>query len=128
MVAASVGMEVWSSGQDIDVTSSHNDRQSYTIDLDGDYIPVIPHNVKPEIREETGMDSIQPVSGWWMYEISAAAVAEITEIQAMESGKKLVSSYKEVIDKRRRFDKTLKLQKRSKLLESLDAQKFAAGA
>ncbi|KAI1118023.1 hypothetical protein F5Y14DRAFT_400861 [Nemania sp. NC0429] len=50
MVAGSVGIAASSSGEKLD-------KPQYT-------------PVKHEVGEVTGLDSLQPVSGWWMYEVS----------------------------------------------------------
>ncbi|GAP91508.1 putative duf4419 domain-containing protein [Rosellinia necatrix] len=64
MVAGSVGIAASSSGDKLDTSWTHagwykppfGERQ---------YTPVT-----PEVSETAGLDSLQPVSGWWMYEVT----------------------------------------------------------
>ncbi|KAI1822680.1 hypothetical protein F4861DRAFT_376595 [Xylaria intraflava] len=65
MVAGSVGIEVRSSGERIDKSRSHNDPNSFSIQ-NGQFVPSV---VVPEVVDATALDSLQPVSGWWMYEL-----------------------------------------------------------
>ncbi|KAI1734542.1 hypothetical protein F4680DRAFT_437850 [Xylaria scruposa] len=69
MVAGLVGIEVSSSGEFLDESSGHKDPRQ------------LPHNIwenygwttasiRTQVRETTGLDSIRPFSGWWMYVVS----------------------------------------------------------
>ena len=115
MVAGSVGMQAWSSRQPIDISCGHNNGRSYNIGPDGE--PIL-DSVQPQVGHQTGIDSIQPVSGWWMYEVSAAAEAEWKEIQDMEQSWTLMRQKKE---KFRTEQETM--ERKSKLREILDMEK-----
>jgi len=60
--AGSMGIAVSSSGDKLDTsrTHAHWDKEGFR---KPEYIPV-----KPEMGVMTGLDSLQPVSGWWIYE------------------------------------------------------------
>lgn len=60
MVAGVVGITASSSGEFIDESGTH----SY-VDWEGTHV-----KMQPEVGVTTGLDSIQPVSGWWMYELN----------------------------------------------------------
>jgi len=62
MVAGSVGIAVWSSGDKLDMSQTHAywKREGFR----REYVPI-----KLEVGVMTGLDSLQPVSGWWMYEV-----------------------------------------------------------
>lgn len=64
MVAGSVGIAVSTSGDKLDTSWTH--RRLYKPPFGkATYTPV-----KPEVGEETGPDSLQPVAGWWTYEVA----------------------------------------------------------
>lgn len=57
MVAGSVGIQGWSSGEYLDEPNAPGER-------------VVVRRGEPDTsRQVTGLDSIQPLSGWWMYEL-----------------------------------------------------------
>ena len=68
MVAGSVGIRVTSSGGLLDESRTHGDRGIYVMDRET-------RECKPYVYEpatpsgEPGLDSLQPESGWWMYEL-----------------------------------------------------------
>ncbi|KAK5628850.1 hypothetical protein RRF57_004565 [Xylaria bambusicola] len=64
MVAGSVGIAASSSGEKLDTSWTHAgwDKRPFG---EPQYSPV-----KPEISDKTGLDSLQPISGWWMYELA----------------------------------------------------------
>ena len=62
MVAGSVGIAVWSSGDKLDTSQTHAHWKRPGFQRE--YVPM-----KPEVGLMTGLDTLQPVSGWWMYEL-----------------------------------------------------------
>ncbi|KAI0203596.1 hypothetical protein F4808DRAFT_25027 [Astrocystis sublimbata] len=64
MVAGSVGIAVSTSGDRLDTSWTHAGWYEPPFGK-ATYTPV-----KPEVGEETGPDSLQPVAGWWMYEVA----------------------------------------------------------
>jgi hypothetical protein len=80
MVAGSIGIHSWSSGQLLDGTASHNLDDSGGISFRGDP-PPRPQEVG---TEEPDLDSIQPVTGWWMYEGEPASAKEAREKETKE--------------------------------------------
>ncbi|KAI1197244.1 hypothetical protein F5X97DRAFT_183228 [Nemania serpens] len=64
MVAGSVGIAALSSGDKLDTSWTHAGWYKPPFGKPK-YTPV-----KPEVGAMTGLDSLQPVSGWWMYEIA----------------------------------------------------------
>ncbi|KAF4336049.1 duf4419 domain protein [Fusarium beomiforme] len=76
MIAGSMGMRVSSSGEKLDRTRRCCD--SITADVDGRHmvtekgeIPNFRFKKTDEDYLETGPDTLQPVIGWWMYEIES---------------------------------------------------------
>ncbi|KAI9714266.1 MAG: hypothetical protein M1820_000225 [Bogoriella megaspora] len=67
MVAGSVGIKAWSSGQYLDDIRAQSHRDTGSLGPNGERIPATVHL---EVGGNTGVDSIQPVSGWWMYELT----------------------------------------------------------
>jgi hypothetical protein len=80
MVAGSIGIHSWSSGQLLDGTTSHSPRDSRRIFSQGDP-PPRPQEVG---TEKPDLDSIQPVTGWWMYEGEPASAKEAREKEKKE--------------------------------------------
>jgi hypothetical protein len=64
MVAGSVGIAVSSSGEKLDTTGTHK-RWVYNGSMKREF-----KDVTPEVSDATGLDSLQPVTGWWMYELA----------------------------------------------------------
>ncbi|KAI0144370.1 hypothetical protein GGR57DRAFT_333396 [Xylariaceae sp. FL1272] len=64
MVAGSVGIAASSSGDKLDTSRTH--ARGYHF-LGGQMQPA---TVEPEVGDATGQDTLQPVSGWWMYEVT----------------------------------------------------------
>jgi hypothetical protein len=67
MVAGSIGIHAWSSGQVLDNSSRLPLAQAQGMAVTA-----------------TGLDSIQPVTGWWMYEMDALKRARENEREAIE--------------------------------------------
>jgi hypothetical protein len=65
MVAGLVGMKASSSGEKLDISIGHKGwvRKGFAK-------PVL-EDVEPALGEDTGLDSLQPVVGWWMYELES---------------------------------------------------------
>lgn len=87
MVAGSVGLQWTSSGKPVDTSNTHYDKHrgtyvgsppctflgaslvqvltlSNSMGENGEFV----HNtVKVEISDEPGLDTLQPLTGWWMY-------------------------------------------------------------
>jgi hypothetical protein len=83
MVAGSVGMRGWSSGHPIDVSTQQKSSRSFHIGKDGKR--VFP-TVQPSVGSQRGIDSIQPVTGWWLYILSKASEGGLKKSQDMGSG------------------------------------------
>ncbi|KAI0532159.1 hypothetical protein GGR58DRAFT_491123 [Xylaria digitata] len=66
MVAGLVGIEASSSREVLDESFTHYDPNTFSI-YPGE--PGEPEVVTPQVNEATGLDSIRPFSGWWMYEV-----------------------------------------------------------
>ena len=66
MVAGSFGIQVTSSGNMLDDDYGHADDNSY-VQKDGELVPVEYVPKKP--TKQPGLDSLQPLSGWLMYEV-----------------------------------------------------------
>ncbi|KAI1750411.1 hypothetical protein F4782DRAFT_250561 [Xylaria castorea] len=64
MVAGLVGIEVSSSGEFLDESSAHKDPRSAPSWENGRWT-----TIRSQVGETTGLDSIRPFSGWWMYEV-----------------------------------------------------------
>lgn len=62
MVAGSIAIAASSSGGMLDTSIRH--RTEYR----SRFNPPETHDFTPEIGPETGLDSLRPVTGWWMYE------------------------------------------------------------
>ena len=62
LLASSVGIAVWSSGDKLDTSQTHTYWKR--VGFQREYVPM-----KLEVGVMTGLDSLQPVSGWWMYEV-----------------------------------------------------------
>ncbi|KAH7028133.1 uncharacterized protein B0I36DRAFT_328657 [Microdochium trichocladiopsis] len=67
MVAGSVGIEVTSSGDKLDSSREHSGRR-FSFSGPPEFV-----KFQPEVSDETGLDSLQPVTGWWIYELEAGA-------------------------------------------------------
>ncbi|OJI97963.1 hypothetical protein ASPVEDRAFT_79635 [Aspergillus versicolor CBS 583.65] len=74
MVAGLIGIQATSSGAMLDGTRDHKDSNAYRYDEDEDSKPIA-YSISPP-TEEPGLDSIQPLSGWLMYEKSRAEEIE----------------------------------------------------
>lgn len=64
MVAGLVGMAASSSGDKLDSSNSHKGWVSKTLFAEPEFV-----DVQPVVGDDTGLDSLQPVAGWWMYEV-----------------------------------------------------------
>jgi hypothetical protein len=89
MVAGSVGIRCTSSGQP-------TDRSALGV---GGLGSAISSTTGPEVA---GLDSLQPVSGWWIYELNAVGDKEVQEGEKKRSVKKTVK--KEVKVEKRKMD------------------------
>ncbi|KAI0859949.1 hypothetical protein F4860DRAFT_481235 [Xylaria cubensis] len=69
MVAGLVGIEVSSSGEFLDESSFHLGPESSTASIWENGGWTTP-KLKTQVSETTGLDSIRPFSGWWMYLLS----------------------------------------------------------
>jgi hypothetical protein len=76
MVAGLVGMSVTSSGVPLD-EGHHDSNRSTREGAEGHSM----RNTPTEITPEAGLDTIQPLSGWWMYEIEGPEAAEAREAE-----------------------------------------------
>ncbi|KAJ5366004.1 hypothetical protein N7517_008890 [Penicillium concentricum] len=66
MVAGLVGIQATSSRAMLDRTRDHDDKNLYRMGANGRLEPIV-YTISPA-TEEAGLDSIQPLSGWWIYE------------------------------------------------------------
>ena len=66
MVAGSMGIHVGSTGEALDDTNTHANRYNFRLDASGRMIPVDHH--PGAAQAEPGLDSLQPESGWFMFE------------------------------------------------------------
>jgi hypothetical protein len=69
MVAGSVGITVSSSGGKLDTSTTH-ESQTQARGHKPQFGKSQLRGVKPEVGDMTGLDSLQPVSGWWIYEVT----------------------------------------------------------
>lgn len=74
MLAGLVGIQATSSGEMLDDTTHHQESHRFRRGPNGEWEPII-YTPSPA-TEEAGLDSIQPLSGWWMYEKERAEDAE----------------------------------------------------
>ncbi|CAN8105735.1 unnamed protein product [Discula destructiva] len=77
MVAGSVGLEVTSSGNPLDGSSGHTYKKAARKLANRN----ISHE-KTQTRVEPGRDTLQPLTGWWMYELKAEYEAEAKQVEA----------------------------------------------
>ena len=66
MVAGSMGIRVRSTGQALDDSHTYANRRNFHQDLSGRLVPVEQYLGEPQ--GEPGLDSLQPESGWFMFE------------------------------------------------------------
>lgn len=64
MVAGSVGIQVTCSGELLDEDISYS-RRGVRMNQDGKIVPSPP--IEPKVGDRTGRDTLQPLTGWWMY-------------------------------------------------------------
>jgi hypothetical protein len=69
MAAGLVGIRVTSSGDILDEGHAHDYNSSSRWDPNGGLVPAI---LQPQPGQLTGLDSLQPVSGWWIYGVKEA--------------------------------------------------------
>lgn len=80
MVAGSVGIRATSSGGPLDESREHGDLGTFVLDREtGEYEPYVYQPAKPSGKP--GLDSLQPESGWWMYELKEDEQGEDTNAQ-----------------------------------------------
>jgi hypothetical protein len=82
MVAGSVGISVTSSGDILDEGYGRNGIGSFTYGPNGE---VVPHVMDPRVGQLSGLDSLQPVSGWWIYEVDEAKEGRNGEKERLET-------------------------------------------
>lgn len=70
MVASSVSISVSSSGNILKEAHGHNNNRSFTYGPNGE---LVPYAMEPQLGQVPGLDSLQPVSGWWIYEETEVA-------------------------------------------------------
>jgi hypothetical protein len=63
MVAGLVGMAASSSGEKMDISNRHKGWSG------GPFQKPVFQDVEPVLGDVAGLDSLQPVAGWWMYEL-----------------------------------------------------------
>jgi hypothetical protein len=81
MVAGSVGICVTSSGDMLDEGHGHNNNDSFTYGPNGELVPFV---MQPQPGQLSGLDSIQLVSGWWIYEASETEEGGNSENERLE--------------------------------------------
>jgi hypothetical protein len=64
MVAGLVGMAASSSGEKLDTSQGHKAWVTRGMLGPSEFV-----DVAPVVGEDTGLDSLQPVAGWFMYEL-----------------------------------------------------------
>jgi len=74
MLAGLIGIQATSSGATLDGPRYHNARGKFRRGANGQLRPVF--YTTPPPTEKAGLDSIQPLSGWWMYEKECAKDTE----------------------------------------------------
>ena len=74
MLAGLIGIQATSSGAMLDGTRDHANSGAYRVTARGNHEMVSYSPSAP--TEEAGLDSIQPLSGWWMYEKERAEDVE----------------------------------------------------
>lgn len=79
MVAGSVGMQATCSGGFLDESHSHDGGNRAFGMVDGKRVPI---KVEPEVGDRTGRDTLQPLTGWWMYELNKDAEDEAKQVEA----------------------------------------------
>ena len=77
MVAGSVGIGVTSSGHILDAGHRHMDR-GFRYGPRGEHIPL---EIEAQPENQPGLDSLQPVSGFWMYELFGDVTAVESKAQ-----------------------------------------------
>jgi hypothetical protein len=82
MVAGSVGISVTSSGNILDEGYDHNNSYIFPYGSNGQ---MAPHVMEPQPGLRPGLDSLQPVSGWWIYEESKAVEGTGGEIERLKT-------------------------------------------
>lgn len=82
MVAGSVAIRVTSSGEALDVTNTHANN-NYKVNSAGEWELV---EYQPGLAQATpGLDSLQPESGWWMFETNKPSKDEESETAPIKS-------------------------------------------
>ncbi|OAL53061.1 hypothetical protein IQ07DRAFT_350920 [Pyrenochaeta sp. DS3sAY3a] len=79
MLAGSFGISATSSGALTDASSDHANSRSYRYDDTGRLVPVV--FIPQDPTEPAALDTVQPMSGWLMYELNAPPPA-VTEAPA----------------------------------------------
>lgn len=101
MLAGMVGIQATSSGSMLDADRGHTHRRFDSETFKHVLVPYIPGPP----TESPGLDSLQPLSGWWMYETEDAEVTE-----AREKEKKKIKDELALIDGKRSTDQESRVQ------------------
>lgn len=92
MMAGMVGIQATSTGQMLDGNYEHDDRKVVTSAFGSEFSGFVPKPHAPSHQsEEPGLDSIQPVSGWWMYETESPEAEQEREAEKTAIDKELSS-------------------------------------
>lgn len=75
MVAGSVGIQVTSSGELLDEGGGHDG--GFRL-VNGQYVPF---KITAKVGEKVGRDTLQPLSGWWMYELRPEHENEAAQVE-----------------------------------------------
>jgi hypothetical protein len=102
MVAGSVGIQATSSGSMLDSNHDHGDQGVFRRDANGQLAP-IPY-IPAAPTDEPGLDTIQPLSGWWMYEKEGPEEAEAREQEKKAIEDELAQPRKDSDDHDRRME------------------------
>jgi hypothetical protein len=71
MVAGLVGIAASSSGQKLDISTNHKHMKRTNPFAEPEFV-----DISPIVGDISGLDSLQPVSGWWMYEVADWALSQ----------------------------------------------------
>ncbi|KAI2721080.1 hypothetical protein DTO012A7_5290 [Penicillium roqueforti] len=82
MLAGLIGIQATSSGAMLDGTRDHNDSGVFQYNASGQLEPIV-YSISPP-TEEAALDSIQPLSGWWIHEKKRAKETEDRTVEKKE--------------------------------------------
>ena len=112
MLAGLVATQGTSSGQRLDTNKGHESKTHYEEPEDGERKRVTYEHTKPEhATGEPGLDTLRPLSGWWMYEVERNEEAEKrkSEIEAKRKEMQLLQA-EELVYPSEAFSKCLQLK------------------